>query len=480
MSAFTLLSSPDDKAKKAQRKRVVPQTEPEAPLPLQRVANDPAAQSEQGVSRPGNSQRAQQAWQQIQRAIDQGKLEVQRLPLTKGTPKRLKPFGSITRQNNSSRPPLNLKVQRMSFQNTNWEGATSAAISSGGGGGVFIVRDRTKTPIVVKPSEQYAEESVVFGQLFQEVIANQNLSKAGGKKGRDWEMRVPDMRIADQNESTRIKNVMDNLLPDNDSDKRIQNGKNALLDPNRPTTIYAYAQGQDFSKFSSKPKGGQTGPKKGDRVKAVSQLWTNSGLLTLLGRATALDIFTGNTDRMLLFNPDNLMIDISSRTKSVTLIDNIFDQAQQGGTFGDKNQFLTWVNKQLPTPNTVLRPVTEFIADNFALIATEVIAGMAQETIPPVHMSVLSADVHQVMRDGFQQHSPQMEQWFANGLQQGKLALMGSISNVEQQLRNQNPKGRAKQVMQHLVARKLVLSGTAPETAWRVAHRASFTIGTYN
>lgn len=478
MTTFKRLA--DNKTKKVQRKTTEQDKAAMAhniQPPLTPMLPQPGWLTE--VSRPTPSPMAQRSWQRIHSALGQPQ---------PGQPGQTNPLQrrlatghlpSVLRKVGSSRPGLNLKIQRMAFQNTNWEGATAASISSGGGGGVFIFRDRSKTPVVVKPGEQFAEEGALFNELFQDVITNQNLDKAGGKKGKDWQLKVANMRIADQNESTRIKNVLDNLLPDSPSDKRISNGKQALLDTSRPTTVYAYAQGQDFSKYSSKTKQGQTPPDVKDRIKAVSALWSNSGLLTLLGRATAIDIFTGNTDRMIMFNPDNFMVDITSRTKSVTLIDNIFDQAQQGGTFADKAQFLAWIAKQIPTTNTLLKPVDEFINNNFDLIANEIIDSMAFETQQGVY-SFLDQSIIGVMQTGFQNNGAQMKQWFSSGLQQGKLALIGSISGIEQRLRNQNPKGRAKQVLQHLVARKLVLSGTNSDTAWRAAHRADFTIGSRN
>ena len=364
-------------------------------------------------------------------------------------------------------------VQRMAFENTNWNSATSARISSGGGGGVFILNDGGKEPIVVKANETFAEEGRLFSELFQNTFVDTNMDQAGGRKGKEWTMSAPGTRIAQGPEMQLIRDTIDRLLPDSENDPRIARGKAAIVDPQVPTTIYSYASGEDFSKFLYPAKRNEQQPKSAkQRLKAVSELWKGPGLLTLLGRATALDIFTGNSDRMIEFNAENFMVEIGKKKKTVTLIDNIYDAHLAGGTFAGKDAFDQWTAKRILSDaieEGIMIPVEALRAGQYTELAQTVLAFFTSNLA--FNEQSLFKGISAEMKVGIQKQLPQMIEWFSTGLQAGFRALLQAVAAVEQRMIDQPLQGRDAEILTNLIARKQYLLGMDANLAWQTAVR---------
>ena len=368
----------------------------------------------------------------------------------------------VVQQNGSQLRPKR-RIQRMAFENTNWEAAKSARISKGGGGGAIIIKDKGD-PIVVKASEDSPGEAMVFSQLFGGTMSG------GEHKEGDWQVETPGVRMADNMESARIKAVLDNLLPDSDEDPRIARSKAALMDGS-PTVIFSYAQGGDFGKYLYKAKKDEKGPKFKERLKVVSQLWTNPGFMTLLGKTTAVDLFMGNQDRVFLFNPDNFMVHMGKKKKRLTLIDNVFDAPGQGGKFGDKSDFDDWVGARHYSEelNDFTNVTQDFKDDNFEKLAQAAV-GMIYDEIRYGGGSV-GKELADIMRAQMDENFGAMATWFANGLAEAKGGMLISVHHLEQAMEGNdiNVGSKQHQILRHLKARKLFLTGASAEEAWRLS-----------
>jgi len=355
------------------------------------------------------------------------------------------------------------KIQRMSFEGTNWESATTAIMSSGGGGGAITIKDKGD-PIVVKASEDSSGEAMLFSALFNDTM--------GGGENREgkWRVETPGVRLADTTESARIKAVLDELLPDNPDDPRIARSKAALTDGS-PTVVYTHAQGEDFGKYLYQAKKGKKGPKLKERLKVVSQLWTSPGFMNLLGKSTAIDIFMGNQDRIFLFNPDNFMVHMGKKKNRLTLIDNIFDAPRQGGKFETKTDFDDWVakNDYSDELKDMVHVVDDFKKDDFENLGKAAVGRILDEV--RYMAGSVGEELADVMRDQMNAHFDDMVSWFATGLAGAKGGLMISVQNMEQAMEgNELDVGSKKhQILRHLKARKLYLMGASAEEAWRLS-----------
>jgi len=367
-------------------------------------------------------------------------------------------------QQNGTQIQAQPKIQRMAFENTNWESAKTAEISSGGGGGAIIIKDKGD-PIVVKASEDSSGEAMLFAQLFSGTM------KDDENKSGDWRVETPGVRLADATESARIKGVLDNLLPDSPDDPRIARSKAALIDGS-PTVIYSYAKGEDFGKYLYQAKKGKQGPKFKERLKAVSQLWTNPSFLHLLGKSTTIDIFMGNTDRLFLFNPDNFMVDLSKKKNRLSLIDNVFDAPLQGGKFETKTDFDQWVSKSDYSEELkdMISFVDEFKGDNFEGLARAAVGKIYDEVRYNMPNSI-GEDLSNIMREQMDTNFGAMVDWFASGLAEAKGKMMIAVQHAENAIKDGELDLGNKQhrILRHLKARKLYLAGASAEEAWRLS-----------
>jgi Domain of unknown function (DUF4157) len=224
-------------------------------------------------------------------------------------------------------------IQRLKFQNTDWEEATRAEVSEGGGSGVIFVSDNSKDPpVVVKPNEIATSEAILAAYLHDQVHKNT-------KKDDKWSIETPNARLADQEESKKIKNKVENLWANRslvakwwanrksnkDREQREKKLSEALQNPG--VMIYTAATGKDFRSILKKSKHSEKKfPSKERKFKENSPLnrfFNDEKFIQALGQIAAVDIYLGNFDRLIgLFNPENFLVDEES--KIIQLIDNVF------------------------------------------------------------------------------------------------------------------------------------------------------------
>jgi len=335
-------------------------------------------------------------------------------------------------------------IQRMAVNNTDWAAASQVKVNTKGGtGGVFIFNDGGE-PVVVKPGQQLAAEILVAATLGNAVL--------GESDENQWTIGTPQARAASPEEAGVIKARATALLGADAAEDRTQEALDTLDDPT--SVVFAYAAGSDFSELLAQSKHTKKKLRSGRTVRpesAVATLWRDAGPLTLLGQASAVDIFMGNGDRLvMLINPDNWKVDQGQR--AINLIDNVHESAQ--GVFeleeGDYQYIKAWLQRSW---------VTNFVQGNLATIAHDTIER-------------LSTDLLQHMRDEdrplmtleLQAQAQQMKQWFGSGLQQGKDKLMSVLDDPDALVAGV-PLDKRKNALRSVHARRLLLSGHALVTA---------------
>jgi Domain of unknown function (DUF4157) len=335
-------------------------------------------------------------------------------------------------------------IQRMAVNNTDWAAASQVKVNTKGGtGGVFIFNDGGE-PVVVKPGQQLAAEILVAATLGNAVL--------GESDENQWTIGTPQARAASPEEAGVIKARATALLGADAAEDRTQEALDTLDNPT--SVVFAYAAGSDFSELLVQSKHTKKKLRSGRTVRpesAVATLWRDAGPLTLLGQASAVDIFMGNGDRLvMLINPDNWKVDQGQR--AINLIDNVHESAQ--GVFeleeGDYQYIQAWLQKSW---------VTNFVQGNLATIAHDTIER-------------LSTDLLQHMRDEdlplmtleLQAQAQQMKQWFGSGLQQGKDKLMSVLDDPDALVAGV-PLDKRKNALRSVHARRLLLSGHALVTA---------------
>ncbi len=357
-------------------------------------------------------------------------------------------------------------IQRLAFLNTRWEDTTKASVSSGGRGGVIFMRDDGE-PLVVKPGEVVPEENIMAANLFGGVFGQ---SKQEGK----WSVGTPRVRLASLDEAQRIKKVatrllgkvrrMEKALPKTKKSTLMQQRREDLLSAlDKPTTVvFSYASGMDFADALKNVKHTKKRKfrwwKRKERDTALTGLWTDSSLMTTLGKASAVDIFTGNMDRMLgKLNPENWKVMLDQR--AIQLIDNVEeDLRSQFVTYpGDKDDafkaFTVWLGWHM---------IKEFNADNYSYISQRVLAELKKE----VSLSVRVKD-RALVKKRLKQNRPQMSKWFENGLKEGKDLLVKILNDPLPMV-----KGVSEQylltALTSVIARRLALRGAGAD-CWAYA-----------
>jgi hypothetical protein len=359
-------------------------------------------------------------------------------------------------------------IQRaMAFENTNWDSVTSTRFNGGGAGGVFIMYDNpNEEPIVVKSAKLGADQlgNKVFSDLFQSSISDQGLGEAGEGKNA-WALQTPSVRFADQNEVGRIVAAVNRTVGPENIDPESKMGKafEAIQNLQNTTTIYSYAQGKDFTSYYR-----DTDKSKKERKKVVSKLWENPGMMTLLGRTAALDIFVGNDDRLLSnFNPDNFMVHITKGRQVMTLIDNSDGIMSQ--FIGDQNIFNAWERKAYLGNGEPYFPVRLMGQGNTQEIAVQIVSKIIEQSLGD-NGSGASEDIRGGMAKPLQKNREIMIQNFAAGLQQARTGLLRGVAQmINGMRRNENMSDRERDALRDLIARYYVLRGESANAAWQTA-----------
>ncbi|HKE97528.1 MAG TPA: DUF4157 domain-containing protein [Actinomycetes bacterium] len=205
--------------------------------------------------------------------------------------------------------------RKLSFRDTTWKDAKHAKSSSGGGGGVVFVRDVPgDEPLVVKGGEEAPPEALM--------AANLHRLNPGGA----WRLDAPNVRMVDTQEGKEIKVYVGNLVWGDPKGQRII--KNA---DKRGTMVYEFAPGEEFKELirgggnapQAHTEGKSFGRRRVQDQSPIRVFLKNPEFVEALGRFTAIDIFTGNRDRLTgLYNAENFKIDNANQT--IRLIDNVY------------------------------------------------------------------------------------------------------------------------------------------------------------
>jgi hypothetical protein len=219
--------------------------------------------------------------------------------------------------------------RKLAFEDTRWSDAKYLNASSGGGGGVLFVGEQSRE-VVVKPGEDMAIEGAMAAMLHTEVGEG-----VKSKKQTSALTLAPGLRVASPKESRAIKQAVTPLLSlagANAPDIEGVQGKQFLQDRARRlvgaldqpgVVIQDLASGkevkdalQDVAKHSEKKRFG------GRRLRKTSPLriFTDPRAIRALGATTAVDLFTGNKDRLLMYNHQNFMV----TPYNISMIDNIW------------------------------------------------------------------------------------------------------------------------------------------------------------
>ncbi len=225
----------------------------------------------------------------------------------------------------------NLPIQRkLNWQGTKWPSAKFLDASSGGGGGVLFAGEKGYE-VVVKPGEDMASESAMAALLHNEV----------GQSSKHKLVTAPGTRIVEAKERAQIKTALLPLVPGagaNAPDVKGPKGKAAknqraqglvgMLD--QPGVIVQdIAVGQEFGDAVGKATKTDPGKKHTEkklfggrklRKDSPLRIFKDVRSIEALGMTTAVDLFTGNKDRLFMFNKENFFV----TPYSLTMIDNIW------------------------------------------------------------------------------------------------------------------------------------------------------------
>jgi hypothetical protein len=293
-------------------------------------------------------------------------------------------------------------VQRkLSWQHTDWPKATEAHSSAGGArGAVFVTDDPKDDPVVVKSGEDAPAE----------VVLAANVHRLGQGGAGAWRVDAPGVRAVDRREGGQIKWLVRALLDKNDT-----KGLTIVNDADKPgTMVFEYAGGMEFKDLMAQYQKHSEPKTIGRRLRNDSplRLFKDPAFVQSLGRFTAVDIFTGNYDRLAgMYNAENFKVDKVSQT--ILLIDNVL--------MSDVFAFRTFKNAKFTLTSDyaynewVKRSWTKKLrADEFERIAGDVLDTVKQG----IGSSVRQEDVEAVNKA-----LDKAKSWLAMGLRDGKALL---------------------------------------------------------
>jgi hypothetical protein len=291
--------------------------------------------------------------------------------------------------------------RKLSLDNTNWPKATDAWSSEGGGGGVVFVTDEPGvTPLVVKSREAAPAE----------VLMAANLHRLGGAGV--WRRDAPGVRPVGKYEGRVIRKFVIHRIRQGDNKAR-----GLIEDADKPgTLVFEYAGGEDFKDLLKNQTEHSESKLGGRRLRNDSpvRLFKDPGFVAALGRFSAIDIFTGNWDRLPMYNAENFKLDRMNNT--ILLMDNVYTG---GGEFAFKT--MATLTSQQAYSSWINRPLTKMLqADDFEGIAKDLLQTVKDGML-------LSKDVRQKDLQTVNRALDKGRGWLAQGLQEGK-ALLSTIA----------------------------------------------------
>ncbi|NER79653.1 MAG: hypothetical protein F6K42_08735 [Leptolyngbya sp. SIO1D8] len=324
-------------------------------------------------------------------------------------------------------------VQRLSFKNTDWDAAKKVEVTTGSGKGVVLITDqKTFGPgtVVVKAGEDFGAEVLVASNLLTSVLGSDGDSSSQQDTG-GWQASTSQARVASPNEINKIKAaVSQHAAKGTKGSELATKTSNFLsdLDKPAPTIIFSYAAGQDFKGILEDQTKKHTQKKlakgrEGRSDSVIAQMWSNPGQMTLLGQATAVDLFTGNGDRIYRsYNPKNYRV--AEDTKELIFIDNV----QSGPESMLKNMpqfkmtgeegFQIW--KGHPQ-------IQNFCARNYAAIAAHCVDRMLQD----IDLTHLRSEDQDPVQENLEKAQAKMAKWFELGLLAGAAQLQRTLQHPE-------------------------------------------------
>ncbi|MFQ5408823.1 MAG: DUF4157 domain-containing protein [Anaerolineales bacterium] len=336
----------------------------------------------------------------------------------------------------TDRPANRDSIQRMSWKDTDWSQAKEAWASAGGGSGVLFVKDDTPDPpVVVKSGEDATAETVLAANLHEHV--GRATEDPGG-----WGLTAPGARVISPNEGTSIKQHVSAVIREGDA--RAAKLVDATDKPG--TMAFQYAGGREFEemmKGTAKHSKKRWFRRRTLRKNSPFNLFRKKSFVEALGRASAVDIFMGNWDRLTVyFNAENFMVDMDSKT--IGLIDNIqMNMEFSFKTFSDERitqtgaeSFRAWSNKDW---------VRNLANDDYIAIANKMI-----ETISDSLDNLRDEDKDTIRRK--LDKNGRVVQWLARGLQQGKAQIVSKYHSMESLTEGMAPEDK-QEVLQSLNSR---------------------------
>jgi hypothetical protein len=352
------------------------------------------------------------------------------------------------------------KIQRLAWQNTQWTDATQAYASEGGGVGVLFVKDNTPaSPVVVKSGEEAAPEVALSSSLHKQLWGG---GKGGEEGGEEWGISTPGARMVSEEEAAQMKSALGGKLVPNpeaeDTEWSLGRGQR-LIDSlsGLGTLVFEFASGKDFMKVVKEPK--HTRKRWFRRWKRTtrssSPLFTmlkDAGYIRSLGKVTAIDIFMANWDRLTqLYNPENWKVDVVQ--KAIQLVDNVF-MCMEFGFRHFVNKHLNLTGQQFFDSWKANHYAQQLIGGQYAAIAQNAVEKMVEG----INKEVRDKDKPLVAKE-LDKLAPQMVAWFAEGVGQGKTALLAVMQNPEPLLAGLPPAVR-NEVLESIRLRVVALGGT--------------------
>jgi len=314
----------------------------------------------------------------------------------------------------------NKAVQRaLSWDQADWSQTKYLDASSGGGGGVLFAGEKGPE-VVVKPGEEMPAEGALAAFLINKVAA------AGGTGFG----LAPGYRIPGKAEKQQIKKAFTPLVGKAGQKPRVADLVAKLDDAG--VVVQDIAQGKELKEvIKSVPKHTKKklfgGGARKLRKNSPMRIFTDARAIHALGSVTAVDLFTGNRDRLFQFNWENMMVS----PYSLSMIDNIWM-----GT--DMSRFRTQTITLRDGSKTVIKADDALATWKGDREVGQLAAGaydkIAETMFDRIHDEGSRKMQRRVDQQGFRQamnaSKPLFLSSFSEGLQSGKEQLLISLGRL--------------------------------------------------
>ena len=344
-----------------------------------------------GEYNPGSSAGKELLAHELTHTVQQGAAGVQR---------------TVTRGSKALFHPTQEKqvVRRtLSVDDTDWSKTrTVTSITADAKGGVLVFHGGGKSKIAVKPGETRIAENLIVGNLGKQLSGTENKEKK-----KEWKFQTPDVRLvaspieAEQIEMTANEKLDPSLKQHEKTQTLIAKSGSA------GSLVMSFMSGESMDKLSVKDR-----MKKNefDPTHIFNQFVLDETLLVALGRATAMDIYMGNGDRIMkYFAPQNILV--NQKKKQLNLIDNVMDEKEANFDCSDLKGLQHWLTQEFYAP---------FIQGKYEQVWTRAWTNM-QNSIHPEKKGSFGEETDKILRERF-----------ISGLIQGKERLMIALQNPEQ------------------------------------------------